>query len=192
VTVLGGPGYRLPTEAEWEYACRAKSTTKYCFGDSVKELSDYAWYAKSHKYCCTDPVEKLSPYTWWHKDDPDGTQAVGQKKPNRFGLYDMHGNVWEWCADWYDDDYYANSPQDDPTGPATGWLRVFRGGCWIEGAWFCRSVSRFRLEPSSAYPGLGFRVAQSPFKERASRFDRFLGRHKRPRTPAFPTPVRSA
>ncbi|MBS3764809.1 MAG: SUMF1/EgtB/PvdO family nonheme iron enzyme, partial [Planctomycetes bacterium] len=100
-----GRRVRLPTEAEWEYACRAGNTTAYCFGDSKRQLGDYAWY-----------------------DDNSNskTHPVGQKKANDWGLYDMHGNVCEWCRDYYDDDYYENSPESDPTGPNTGSFRVLR------------------------------------------------------------------
>ena len=98
-----GSKFALPTEAQWEYACRAGSTAQYCFGDDAAQLGDYAWYRTNSE----------------HKPHP-----VGEKKPNAWGLYDMHGNVWEWCADWYDRAYYANSPADDPTGPAGGSSRV--------------------------------------------------------------------
>ena len=108
-----GRTYRLPTEAEWEYACRAGSTTDFCFGDAEWGLDDYAWY----------------------EDNSDHrTHPVGQKRPNAWGLYDMHGNVWEWCADWHDEAYYEASPVDDPQGPATGVDRVGRGGSWSESA----------------------------------------------------------
>ena len=102
-------GYRLPTEAEWEYACRAGSTGKYCFGDDEAELPKYAWFK---------PHSQGKP------------QPVGQKQPNRWGLYDMHGNVWQWCHDWYGENYYAESPAENPRGPATGKMRVLRGGAW--------------------------------------------------------------
>ena len=105
----GGDGYRLPTEAEWEYACRAGSTTRYSFGDDAASLGEFAWY-----------------------DGNSGskTHPVGQKRPNAFGLYDMHGNVWEWCWDGYEERYYANSPADDPLGPSQAAGRVIRGGGW--------------------------------------------------------------
>ena len=102
-----GFGYRLPTEAEWEYACRAGTTTRYCFGNDSERLGEFAWF----------------------KGISDGrTRAVGQKRPNGLGLFDMHGNVWEWCWDWFDGDYYKDSPADDPAGPVTGSNRVRRGG----------------------------------------------------------------
>ncbi|MHC4399825.1 MAG: formylglycine-generating enzyme family protein [Planctomycetota bacterium] len=133
-----GRRYRLPTEAEWEYACRAGSAKKYCYGDDESRLGDYAWYDKNSN---------------------GKTQQVGQKKPNAWGLYDMHGNVWERCADWYDSGYYANSPTDDPTGPSAGSYRVRRGGCWARDARGCRSVSRLRNAPGRRSSSLGFRVA---------------------------------
>jgi formylglycine-generating enzyme required for sulfatase activity len=138
--------FALPTEAQWEYACRAGSTTKYCFGDDEARLGDYAWFGE---------------------DSGNKTHPVGEKKPNAWGLYDMHGNIWEWCQDWYGRDYYANSPTDDPTGPATGAGRVIRGGCWRDPARLCRSAARL-CEPVRGV-GLvdytltrGFRVSLVP------------------------------
>jgi len=118
-----GQTVRLPTEAEWEFACRAGSTTDYCFGDKEAALTEYAWY------------EGNSSGT---------THTVGQKKPNAWGLHDMHGNVWEWCQDWYDRSYYANSPRVDPQGPARSDLgaHVLRGGAWHVEAPYCRSAGR--------------------------------------------------
>ena len=136
-----GHVYRLPTEAEWEYACRAGTKTKYSFGDSESELGDYAWYVKN------------SGRT---------THAVGGKKPNTWGLYDMHGNVWEWCQDWYDD--YPSGSVTDPTGAASGSGRVVRGGSWNGLAWHCRSAYRSGLSPSLRLNSLGFRVLRSSIK----------------------------
>jgi formylglycine-generating enzyme required for sulfatase activity len=136
-----GKTYRLPTEAQWEYACRAGTTTQYYFGDSESQLGDYAWYN-------TNAV--------W------GTKPVGGKRPNAWGLYDMHGNVWQWCADWYNQDYYAASPADDPQGPEAGSARVNRGGSWINYARGCRAARRERYEPGDRGSNLGFRVCQIP------------------------------
>ena len=104
-----GPGYRLPTEAEWEYACRAGTTTRFSSGDDENALGLYAWY-RANSGCETHPV--------------------GEKKPNAFGLHDMHGNVWEWCWDGYDACFYAQSPADDPQGPEAAAVRMIRGGGW--------------------------------------------------------------
>jgi formylglycine-generating enzyme required for sulfatase activity len=131
--------FQLPTEAQWEYACRAGSKTRYCFGDDEERLVEYAWF----------------------RDNSGGkTHPVGQKKPNAWGLYDVHGNVWEWCQDWYDRDYYAKSSADDPTGPKTGWLCVNRGGGWNYPAGLCRSAARLYDEPGARYNDLGFRVCR--------------------------------
>jgi sulfatase modifying factor 1 len=119
-------GYRLPTEAEWEYACRAGSSGKYCFGDADNELPQYAWFK---------PLSQGKP------------RPVGGKLANRWGLYDMHGNVWQWCNDWYGESYYRESPTQDPRGPATGKMRVLRGGAWDSIAEKCRSASRYKEFP---------------------------------------------
>jgi formylglycine-generating enzyme required for sulfatase activity len=137
----GGGKFQLPTEAQWEYACRAGSTTRYCFGDKESGLGDYAWYGEN---------------------SGGKTHPVGEKKPNAWGLYDMHGNVWEWCQDWYDGGYYAKSPTDDPTGPTTGAYRVNRGGLWFIDAKSCRSASRVILRAGRRFFNLGLRVSQVP------------------------------
>jgi formylglycine-generating enzyme required for sulfatase activity len=140
------PGtYRLPTEAEWEYACRAGTTTRYSFGDDPKQLGDYAWFFENSE---------------------GHTHPVGEKKPNRWGLYDMHGNVWEQCRDIYRSDAYLISPTDDPHGPTTvfGFNASTRGGGWSYSAKSCRTADRGHLiimnnrETSNA---LGFRVSRS-------------------------------
>ncbi len=131
----------LPTEAQWEYACRAGSKTRYCFGHDASKLDEYAWY---------------------EKNSDDKTHPVGEKKPNAWGLYDMHGNVWEWCQDWYNDDYYADSPKDDPMGPATGSARVIRGGSWCNPVKFCRSAGRGGEMSGRRNDSLGFRVSLVP------------------------------
>ena len=134
-----GRNYRLPTEAEWEYACRANSPTAYCFGDSTESLGEYAWF---------DTNDGRTPH------------PVGQKKPNRWGLYDMHGNVWEWCNDWYIE--YPSGAAINPSGPRGGKSFVFRGGSWSNPAASCRSAHRFTIEPTFRSGSLGFRVALSP------------------------------
>jgi len=139
--------YRLPTEAEWEYACRAGTTTVYSFGDDASELGEYAWYKEN---------------AWGAGQEYAHT--VAQKKPNPWGLYDMHGNLWEWCSDWWGDSP-SDSPSGsttDPTGAVSGSSRVSRGGCWRFVAGFCRSANRGRYHPPSRIPNRGFRVALSP------------------------------
>ncbi len=129
--------YRLPTEAEWEYACRAGSTGRYCIGNDANRLEDYAWY-----------------------NGNSGTHPVGQKKTNTCGLYDMHGNVWEWCSDWHGE--YCSGLVVDPQGPDTGGYRVLRGGCWGSRARSCRSAYRLDYSPGFRHNYLGFRLALSP------------------------------
>jgi formylglycine-generating enzyme required for sulfatase activity len=134
--------YRLPTEAEWEYAARTGVTGDYCFGDDVTQLSRYAWY----------------------EDNAGGTtHPVGQLRPNSWGLYDMHGNVWEWVQDWYDSQEYARRAATgtavvDPAGPAAGSDRVDRGGSWLHAARNCRSALRSGDAPSLRHDYLGFRL----------------------------------
>ncbi len=132
------PGYRLPTEAEWEYACRAGRGTRFSFGDDASDLGSFAWFVSN---------------------SDSKTHAVGQKRPNAFGLYDMHGNVYEWCSDWFDASYYAQSPAQDPRGAATASGRVIRGGSWISVPRLARSASRGRSTPAVRGNALGFRLA---------------------------------
>jgi formylglycine-generating enzyme required for sulfatase activity len=139
-----GRTYRLPTEAEWEYACRAKSTSVYSFGASPGSLKDYAWFNENA-----------------YDVDAKYAHRVGQKLPNAFGLFDMHGNVYEWCSDWYGEDYYATSPGSDPTGPRSGSGRVIRGGSWSGIPRHCRSAIRHRITPIGRSSNIGFRVSSS-------------------------------
>lgn len=137
----GHDRYRLPTEAEWEYAVRAGTTTAYSYGDDAKQLGRYAWHGEDFASGSTHPV--------------------GQKQPNAWGLYGVHGNVWEWVQDWYDERYYASSPSVDPKGPPTGSGRVVRGGSWHQTATSWRSAFRKQYEPDYRGISIGFRVALS-------------------------------
>ena len=154
---------RLPTEAEWEYACRGGSKTAFCFGDAEEGLGDYAWYSAN---------------------SGETTHPVGQKKPNAWGLYDMHGNVWEWCSDWFGEEYAAGQAADpagpatgtlhgtsggvvglviaEPPGPEKGSLRVLRGGGWFSlFPQYYRSAYRYGNLPDFRFFHFGFRVAVS-------------------------------
>ena len=133
--------YRLPTEAEWEYACRAGTETAYSFGDYESKLGEYAWFV---------PNTIVVGEQYAHK--------VGLKKPNPWGLHDMHGNVFEWCSDWYCEDLSGGT---DPTGPKVGSDRVVRGGGWRCNPGSCRSAHRLFNDPSNRFFALGFRVARS-------------------------------
>lgn len=141
-----GREYRLPTEAQWEYACRAGTTTPFHFGSVLNGRQ--ANCGGNNPY----GTSEKGPYL-------RRTTTVGSYSANGFGLYDMHGNVWEWCSDWYDENYYANSPVDDPQGPASGLHRVSRGGGWLSYAWGCRSADRYGLTSGGGYIGIGFRLA---------------------------------
>ncbi|MBN1593587.1 MAG: SUMF1/EgtB/PvdO family nonheme iron enzyme [Candidatus Coatesbacteria bacterium] len=135
-------GYRLPTEAEWEYACRAGTTTRFNTGDADSDLSAAGWYSSNSS---------------------SRTHDVGEKHPNAWGLFDMHGNVWEWCWDWYSSGYYGSqpNPDSDPTGPSSGSLRVVRGGSWDLYARHCRSAYRRRDSPWLRSSYFGFRLCRS-------------------------------
>lgn len=134
-----GKRYRLPTEAEWEYACRADSETAYCFGDDEAQLGAYAWFCKN---------------------SGGMTHPVGQKLANAWGLHDLRGNVWEWVRDWYDE--YSEEPQQNPTGPESSSGRVGRGGSWHGGAKACRSAYRSHWgDPGLRSRHLGFRLART-------------------------------
>jgi formylglycine-generating enzyme required for sulfatase activity len=130
-------GGRLPTEAEWEYACRAGCPHEYCFGDDEKLLGDYAWFIQN---------------------SDDQTQPVGGKLPNAWGLHDMHGNVWEWCQDRYESSYYRRSPDQDPRGPDSGSFRVLRGGSWDDVPSVVRCARRSSSTPDSRGLNVGFRL----------------------------------
>jgi formylglycine-generating enzyme required for sulfatase activity len=138
-------GYRLPTEAEWEYAARAGSETPYSFGKSGSDLKRHAWY---------------------EANSGGKPKPVQQRRPNAWGLHDMHGNVWEWCNDFYGVDYYRKSPEKDPRGPASGDKKVLRGGCWNSAPDACRSAYRYNENPGYTdacfgYDIYGFRCVRS-------------------------------
>jgi len=130
--------YRLPTEAEWEYACRAGTITRFSHGDDLAETG-------------------LVEYAWFTTNSDSSTRPVGQLKPNPWGLYDLHGNVWEWCQDLWQD-AYPGGTVTDPTGPTDGWLRVARGGSWLYDAAFSRSANRDNYGPENRCSDIGFRV----------------------------------
>jgi sulfatase modifying factor 1 len=147
VEVGGGIGYRLPTEAEWEYACRAGTSTPYHFGSgrgggNFQHMASTSYGSSSRKL--------------------GRTTTVGSYKPNAWGLYDMHGNVAEWCWDWYEKGYYSKSPESDPRGPEHGDHRVLRGGSWLVKQSSCRSATRFWHAPNEVKYYVGFRVARNP------------------------------
>ena len=153
----GGKRCRLPTEAEWEHACRAGTTTRYSHGDDPESAATVANVADA-------AFEEQFPELKGIIQANDGyvhTSPVGSFLQNPFGLHDMHGNVWEWCADWYDTEYYANSPKSDPEGAATGDERVYRGGGWFNCTRGFRSAGRSAGLPENRHLTLGFRVAVS-------------------------------
>ncbi len=152
-----GHKYRLPTEAEWEYACRAGTTTTFHAGDDPRYLVKAA-NLYDERTAAIFPQWKQHRVS--HNDGYVWTAPVGKFQPNAFGLCDMHGNVWEWCSDWHADDYYANSPVDDPQGPATGKQRVRRGGSWHSWPFYCRSSFRNWNTPTTRYVLVGFRVVR--------------------------------
>ncbi len=139
VTIAGGYGYRLPTEAEWEYACRAGTSTRFPFGDDENALGQYGWFSVNSNR---------------------RTHPVGERQPNAFGLYDMHGNVWEWCWDGYGAAYYKRSPLNDPQGPERASVRVHRGGGWPTAPHFAESAARNGSGPVHLSYDLGFRLAR--------------------------------
>jgi formylglycine-generating enzyme required for sulfatase activity len=151
VTAAGGNGYRLPTEAEWEYACRADTATPFQFGQ-VRTGNE-------GNFKTVFPGGYGGP---GKTVDLGRTAKVGSYPVGGWGLTDMHGNAAEWCGDWYDKDYYLKSPVDDPGGPAAGQHRVLRGGSWLLTNTSCRSASRFWLPPGESTYYTGFRVARGP------------------------------
>jgi formylglycine-generating enzyme required for sulfatase activity len=134
-----GPGFRLPTEAEWEYAARGGKQQEWAGTDSIDLLKDHAWY---------------------DANSGSRTRPVRGKRANAFGLYDMSGNVWEWCWDWYGG--YQEEPKDNPVGPSEGTVRVLRGGSWYSSAGGCRSAFRFNYDPDNRYDDIGFRLVFVP------------------------------
>lgn len=132
--------FRLPTEAEWECACRAGTQTIWPFGNDPEQLGQYAWFNGN-------AINQAHP--------------VGKFMPNAWGAYDMLGNVWEWCADWFDEEYYASSPMENPQGPTSGQTRVLRGGAWNNYPNICRSASRNKLAPHIGSYLIGFRLARA-------------------------------
>jgi len=131
--------YRLPTEAEWEYSCRAGTKTKYSFGDDSKKIGDFAWT---------------------HENSGDKSKPVGKKKPNNWGLYDMHGNVMEICSDWYGRDYYSENESLDPKGPKKGSLRILRGGCFGYSTYRLSSAYRITFSNKAGSDVFGFRLVK--------------------------------
>lgn len=131
-----GLEYRLPYESEWEYACRAGSTNQFHFGD--------------------DP-NAAEPFAWTGENSDATTHPVGLKRPNAWGLYDTHGNVWEWCLDWFAP--FPAAPLTDPTGPPTSKYKLFKGGGWNQDAQYARASSRFMMPPSNGIHFVGFRIA---------------------------------
>jgi eukaryotic-like serine/threonine-protein kinase len=134
-----GAGYRLPTEAEWEYACRAGSTSRYSFGDDASILGRFVWYSGN---------------------SGNTSHPVGRKQSNAWGLYDMHGNVWEWCSDWHGEYFYRRSPGTDPLGPKQAAIRVRRGGDWRAIPRDCQAAIRGGDAPGDRGDSLGFRLAR--------------------------------
>ena len=139
--IPGGFQYRVPTEAEWEYACRAGTTTRFNYGDDPGYLN-------------------LPSHAWYVDDSDETTHPVGQKPANAWGLYDMHGNLWEWCQDWYDT--YPGGSVTNLQGPVVGALRVLRGGSWADDGRLCRSACRVADDPNAEYLVYGFRVVLAP------------------------------
>ena len=154
-----GNTYRLPTEAEWEYACRAGTTTRYFSGDAPETLTKFGNVADA-AFKAKFPDEEYQAVK--ASDGYVFTAPVGKFKPNAFGLYDMHGNASQWCSDWDDAEYYAKSPADNPLGPNSGVNRIVRGSSWYDGPEYTRSAYRGRIPPDFREDLVGFRVARTP------------------------------
>jgi formylglycine-generating enzyme required for sulfatase activity len=136
-----GKSYRLPTEAEWEYAARSGG--------------------KKEKYAGTSSDPDLINYAWYSSNSDDETHPAGRKKPNGLGIYDMSGNVYEWCHDWFSSHYYKNRPANDPQGPSSGDKRVFRGGSWLNEPMLLRASDRNDEDPSVSHHRIGFRLVRT-------------------------------
>lgn len=136
--LAGKNAYRLPTEAEWEYACRAGTTTEFFFGEDKEKLNNYGYFNGNSDNIIRD---------------------VGKLKPNPWGLYDMYGNAWEWCNDWYGN--YRKTDTNNPKGPQTGDTKVMRGGCWDSSAPFCRSANRANENPKREDNFMGIRLVKN-------------------------------
>jgi len=148
---LGQGRYRLPTEAEWEYACRARSESAYSWGNGI-DCTKAMYGNNSLK------SDECIPYVKKQGFPVDGPAPVKSYPPNPWGLYDMHGNVWEWCSDWYGP--YPNHAVSDPQGPGSGEVKVRRGGSWFRFGFYCRSANRNYGRPDNRYRTLGFRVVR--------------------------------
>ncbi|MFN5513206.1 MAG: formylglycine-generating enzyme family protein, partial [Cyanobacteriota bacterium] len=158
---------RLPSEAEWEYACRAGTQTRYYFGDNENQLGDYAWYGDNSGDSILNTAEiwenNQEGYFDRLMNNKNKTHPVGQKQPNPWGLYDMHGNVWEWCEDQWHDNYQKAPTDGSPWNDNDSQERVVRGGSWLYFPWICRSASRHYNNPVSRDYDVGFRVlCESP------------------------------